>query len=322
MRLCISVFSLLLLCLFPLDAQQEYAESYIHISASVSLAEALDEIESQTNYSFIYDARVINLSEKLRSPLSGRTVFEILNLLFKDRTIVYTVMNDQIILSKKETIIQIQQKLDGKIKGIVTDHEGEPIACVNVVEKGTKNGTITDVDGRFVLELPKETTLVFSYIGYRSREIEYEGQLFLNVQLEDDTRILDEVVVTALGIEKKGSSLPYVTQLISGEELVRTKDFNFMSTLSGKMAGLQINRTSAGLASSSRVIIRGSRSVSGNNQPLYVMDGVPILCVSSEQTSTAIGGAADAGNRDAGDNISNLKGLRPLRCMGDKRRTV
>ena len=116
MRLCISVFSLLLLCLFPLDAQQEYAESYIHISASVSLAEALDEIESQTNYSFIYDARVINLSEKLRSPLSGRTVFEILNLLFKDRTIVYTVMNDQIILSKKETIIQIQQKLDGKIK--------------------------------------------------------------------------------------------------------------------------------------------------------------------------------------------------------------
>ena len=123
MRLCISVFSLLLLCLFPLDAQQEYAESYIHISASVSLAEALDEIESQTNYSFIYDARVINLSEKLRSPLSGRTVFEILNLLFKDRTIVYTVMNDQIILSKKETIIQIQQKLDGKIKGIVTDHD-------------------------------------------------------------------------------------------------------------------------------------------------------------------------------------------------------
>ena len=99
MRLCISVFSLLLLCLFPLDAQQEYAESYIHISASVSLAEALDEIESQTNYSFIYDARVINLSEKLRSPLSGRTVFEILNLLFKDRTIVYTVMNDQVILS-------------------------------------------------------------------------------------------------------------------------------------------------------------------------------------------------------------------------------
>ena len=119
-------------------------------------------------------------------------------------------------------------------------------------------------------------------------------------------RFLDEVVVTALGIEKKESSLPYATQLITGGELVRAKDFNFMSTLSGKMAGLQINRTSAGLGSSSRVIIRGSRSASGNNQPLYVIDGVPILSISSEQALTTIGGTADAGNRDAGDGISNL----------------
>ena len=249
MRLYIYIFILLLLCIFPLGAQQERSESYIRISAPVSLAGALDEIESQTNYSFIYDAQVINLSEKVRKSLSGRTVFEILNLLFKNTEIVYTVMNDQIILNKKEAIIQMQQKLDGKVKGIVTDHKGEPIACVNVVEKGTRNGTITDMDGSFVLELPEEATLVFSYIGYRSREIEYEGQLSLNVQLDDDAQILDEVVVTALGIEKKESSLPYATQLITGGELVRAKDFNFMSTLSGKMAGLQINRTSAGLGS-------------------------------------------------------------------------
>ena len=117
---------------------------------------------------------------------------------------------------------------------------------------------------------------------------------------------LKKVSKTALGIEKKESSLPYATQLITGGELVRAKDFNFMSTLSGKMAGLQINRTSAGLGSSSRVIIRGSRSASGNNQPLYVIDGVPILSISSEQALTTIGGTADAGNRDAGDGISNL----------------
>ena len=290
MRLYIYIFILLLLCIFPLGAQQERSESYIRISPPVSLAGALDEIESQTNYSFIYDAQVINLSEKVRKSLSGRTVFEILNLLFKNTEIVYTVMNDQIILNKKEAIIQMQQKLDGKVKGIVTDHKGEPIACVNVVEKGTRNGTITDMDGSFVLELPEEATLVFSYIGYRSREIEYEGQLSLNVQLEDDAQILDEVVITALGIEKKESSLPYATQLITGGELVRAKDFNFMSTLSGKMAGLQINRTSAGLGSSSRVIIRGSRSASGNNQPLYVIDGVPILSISSEPFFDDVGG--------------------------------
>ena len=155
MRLYIYIFILLLLCIFPLGAQQERSESYIRISPPVSLAGALDEIE------------VINLSEKVRKSLSGRTVFEILNLLFKNTEIVYTVMNDQIILNKKEAIIQMQQKLDGKVKGIVTDHKGEPIACVNVVEKGTRNGTITDMDGSFVLELPEEATLVFSYIGYR-----------------------------------------------------------------------------------------------------------------------------------------------------------
>ena len=110
MKLYIYIFILLLLCIFPLDAQQERSESYIRISAPVSLAGALDEIESQTNYSFIYDAQVINLSEKVRKPLSGRSVFEILNLLFKNTEIVYTVMNDQIILNKKEAIIQMQQK--------------------------------------------------------------------------------------------------------------------------------------------------------------------------------------------------------------------
>lgn len=161
MKLYIYIFILLLLCIFPLDAQQERSESYIRISAPVSLAGALDEIESQTNYSFIYDAQVINLSEKVRKPLSGRSVFEILNLLFKNTEIVYTVMNDQIILNKKEAIIQMQQKLDGKVKGIVTDHKGEPIACVNVVEKGTRNGTITDMDGSFVLELPRRLLWFF-----------------------------------------------------------------------------------------------------------------------------------------------------------------
>ena len=122
-----------------------------------------------------------------------------------------------------------------KITGTASDAEtGEPLSFITIQIKGTTAGTTSDMDGNYSIEVPnRDAILVYSYIGYRSREIEYEGQLFLNVQLEDDTRILDEVVVTALGIEKKGSSLPYVTQLISGEELARTKDFNFMSTLSG-----------------------------------------------------------------------------------------
>lgn len=306
MRLYIQILCLLLLCILRLDAQQDRADLSIRIYSPASLAEALDQIESQTDYSFIYDTQVINLSGKVTRSLSGRTVFEVLNQLFKDTGIVYTVMNDQIILNKRETIIRMQQKLDGKVTGVVTDRDGEPIACANVVEKGTGNGTITDMNGEFTLELPHEAVLVFSYIGYRSKEIEYDGQLSLDVRLEDDAQLLDEVVVTALGIEKRESSLPYATQLVKGEELTRSRDFNMMNTLSGKMAGLQINRTSSGLGGSARVIIRGSRSMSGNNQPLYVIDGVPILNYTSDQAVTTIGGVADSGNRDAGDGISNL----------------
>ena len=112
MRLYIYIFILLLLCIFPLGANRNVRNPIFVSPLRLALAGALDEIESQTNYSFIYDAQVINLSEKVRKSLSGRTVFEILNLLFKNTEIVYTVMNDQIILNKKEAIIQMQQKLE------------------------------------------------------------------------------------------------------------------------------------------------------------------------------------------------------------------
>lgn len=297
---------ILLLCVLNLDAQQNRSDTYIRVPASSHIAEALDEIEKQTDYSFIYDARIIDLSTPLNAVLEGRTVFEILSQLFKNTDIAYTVMNDQIILSKKEEIIRMRQQSAWKVTGRVTDKNGAPAMFVNVIQKGTTNGTMTDLNGHFSLSLPDKAVLVFSYVGFITQEINYEGQTAVNVQLSEDTKRLEEVVVTALGIEKKESSLPYATQFISGEELIRVKDLNLMNALSGKTAGVQINRISSGVGSSSRVVIRGSRSMSGNNQPLYVMDGMPILNWSSEQAETTIGGSADAGNRDAGDGISNL----------------
>lgn len=305
MRLCVLILSLLL-CIIHLDAQQNRPDASIHVPVSSHMADALEEIERQTNYSFLYDARVIDLSAPLTSPLEGRTVFEILNRLFKDTEIAYTIVNEQIILSKKEEIIRMRQQSMWKVTGVVTDQNGDPAAFVNVVRKGTTYGTITDLNGRFALDLPDKAILVFSYVGFVTQEIKYEGQASVNVRLTEDTKRLGEVVVTALGIEKKEYSLPYATQFIAGDELIRAKDLNLMNTLSGKLAGVQINRISSGVGSSARVVIRGSRSMSGNNQPLYVIDGVPMLNVSSEQALTTIGGNADAGNRDAGDGISNL----------------
>ncbi|MCO7112231.1 TonB-dependent receptor plug domain-containing protein [Bacteroides uniformis] len=132
------------------------------------------------------------------------------------------------------------------------------------------------------------------------------GRNNLHIRMEEKSLALEQVVVTAMGIQKKMSSLTYSTQQISSSELTRAKEPNMINTLAGKTAGVQINKT-ANLGGSAKVVIRGARSAfaSGNNQPLYVIDGVPMLNSSTESTSTVIGGNYDGLNRDAGDGISN-----------------
>ncbi|MEG2066625.1 MAG: SusC/RagA family TonB-linked outer membrane protein [Tannerellaceae bacterium] len=287
------------------EAQQRVAEVSITIQTPKRIVDVLDEIEKQTEYSFVYDARVIDLSAKISTSLNGN-LFELLHQLFKNTDIAYTIIADQIILNKKETLIRIQQQSFRKVNGVVTDEKGVPVIGANIIEKETTNGSTTDLNGRFVVNIPQKTVLHVSYIGYNPQDIVYNGQSFLRIKLTENTQQLEEVVVTALGLCKKESSLAYATQLIAGEELTRNKELNLINTLTGKLAGVQINKTSSGLIGSAKVIIRGSRSVSGNNQPLYVVDGVPMLNSISEQAMTIIGGTADAGNRDGGDGISNL----------------
>lgn len=275
-------------------------------SAGKRLSEVLEKIERQTAFSFIYDARVIDLSLVVQRDLEGKNLVDVLCVLFMDTDIAYTVVNNQVILNKKEWVMRMQEHSVQQVSGTVTDKNGEPIAGVNILVQGTTDGTVTDGDGRFVLELPLKATLDVSYIGFLPQEIAYNGERSLQIYLAENTQQLSEVVVTALGLQKKEASLPYAAQLVGGKELVRAKDLNFIQTLAGKTAGVQINRASSGLGSSARVIIRGSRSVSGNNQPLFIIDGVPMLNTTSEQAVSAIGGTANAGNRDGGDGISNL----------------
>lgn len=192
------------------------------------------------------------------------------------------------------------------VTGTVTDLKGEPIIGANIIEKGTANGTITNIDGNFTLEVESSADLVVSYIGYTPQTVPVKGKTQLTIRLEEEALTLETVVITAMGIKKKEASLTYSTQQVGGDELVRAKDSNLINSLAGKTAGVQINRSSSGLGGSAKVNIRGSRSISGNNQPLYVIDGVPMLNSTSEQASTIMGGTADAGNRDGGDGISNL----------------
>lgn len=306
MKLCF-LLSALFLC--TVINAQDTGEVLFVLKTDVSgqpISAVLDTIERQTSYSFVYDARVIDLSTPVRKDLKGSRLLNLLYSLFKDTDIAYTIVNKQIILNKKERIINMQKKSVRRLKGVVTDKNGEPVIGANILIKGTTRGTVTDLDGNFEMDLPLKATLLVSYLGYLPQEINYKGERSLQIWLAENPQELEEVVVTALGLHKKEASLPYSTQLVAGEKLVRVKDISFIQTLAGKTAGVQINRTSSGLAGSSRVLIRGCRSVSGNNQPLYVIDGVPMLNSSNEQAVSAIGGTADAGNRDGGDGISNI----------------
>ena len=192
------------------------------------------------------------------------------------------------------------------VKGVVCDAQGEAIVGVNIIEKGTMNGVTTDRRGKFSLEVDLHGTLIVSFVGYRTRIIPVEGRTDFVITLEHDYILLDDVIVTALGLQKKESALSYAAIQVDKDELIRVKNPNMIVALMGKVAGMQVNRSSSGMGGAVKVVMRGNRSVAGNNQPLYVIDGVPMLNESSEQPYTAIGGTADAGNRDAGDGISNL----------------
>lgn len=190
-----------------------------------------------------------------------------------------------------------------KITGLVTSQsDGELLVGVSVVVKGTTNGTITDVDGKYSINANKGDLLSFSYVGFLTEEITVGDQTVIEVQMVPDLQQLEEVVVTALGIVKKERGLTYSTQSVSGEELTTVKDVNMINSLSGKTAGLIIGKSSSGVGGSSRVIIRGNKSISGENQPLYVIDGIPMNNSSFGQ----IGGAQLGGTVDGGDAISNI----------------
>ncbi|WP_297908496.1 TonB-dependent receptor [uncultured Parabacteroides sp.] len=186
-----------------------------------------------------------------------------------------------------------------KITGIITDANGEPIIGANVVEKGTTNGVISGLDGSFMLEVPGNAVIEISYIGYTPQTIALKGQTTLNVTLTEDTQKIDEVVVTALGIKRQARSLGYSTTQVEGDDFTMARDPNIGNALSGKIAGVSVSGNATGTGGSSRVVIRGNASLTGNNQPLYVVDGVPF-------DNTNMSSAGQYGGLDLGDGLSNI----------------
>ncbi|MDU1889166.1 MAG: SusC/RagA family TonB-linked outer membrane protein [Dysgonomonas sp.] len=162
------------------------------------------------------------------------------------------------------------------VKGVVTDSNGEPLIGATVGEKGTTNAMMTGIDGDYTLSVSSAGTLTVTYIGFHSQEVAVNGKTTINVTLVEDSKILDEVVVTALGIKREAKSLGYAMQELKGDALLETRENNVLNALSGKVAGLQVLRSSNGVGGSSKIVLRGNNSLTGNNQPLIVIDGIPM----------------------------------------------
>ncbi|WP_192085261.1 SusC/RagA family TonB-linked outer membrane protein [Algoriphagus sp. Y33] len=192
---------------------------------------------------------------------------------------------------------QAQQRI---LKGVVTAaSDGLPLPGVTIVDKSTKAGTTTNVDGEYAISVNENTVLVFSFIGFANQEFTVGNQTELLVSLEDEASDLSEVVVTAFGMERDKKALGYSVTQLGGDRFTEARTANVGNALSGKVAGVNVTPPSTGAAGSSRVVIRGGSSLTGNDQPLYVVNGIPI-------ESGNLGNAGMWGGNDSGDGLSSI----------------
>lgn len=195
------------------------------------------------------------------------------------------------------TTLSLAQNLD--VRGRVTGEGGAPIYGANVVVKGSRQGSVTDDKGEYRLQVPKGATLTVSFIGYVAKDVAVGNSSTLDISLAPQSSVLDEVVVTALGIKKEKKALGYSVTEVKGEELSQARTVNLANNLQGRVAGLNIASPASGPGSSARIIIRGNGSLTGNNQPMIVVDGTPI-------NNENLGSAGMWGGGDSGDGISSL----------------
>ncbi|MDW3194975.1 MAG: SusC/RagA family TonB-linked outer membrane protein [Cytophagales bacterium] len=185
------------------------------------------------------------------------------------------------------------------VSGRITGDDGEPLPGVTILEKGTSNGAVTDVDGNYRITVASNATLVVSYVGFKSQEVSVGSRSVVDITLQYDVEALDEVVVTAFGLEQEQKALGYSVTEVDGDQFTKSRAINLGAALTGKVAGVNVSTPASGAAGSSRVVIRGGSSLSGNDQPLYVVNGMPI-------DNTNLGAAGLWGGNDGGDGLSSI----------------
>ena len=315
-----------LLILFFMAISSQWATAQLTLSTSrTNLGTVIKQIQSQSKYQFFYNDK---LSATSVNPLNVKeaSLENVLSTLLKGTNITFKVEDNIIYLSENNSSQEATQQKVGQertITGQVIDTKGEMLIGVSILQKGTSNGTITDMDGNYTLKVSGEQPiLVFSYIGYKTLDVPVGGQSNINVTMSDDTQVIDEVVVTALGIKREKKMLGYAVQEIKSDQLNKTGDPSVTSALQGKVAGLQMNTAGTGLGGSTKITIRGNSSLTDNNQPLWIIDGVPFSDNNSSDASyyggVDRGGASVDINPDDIETISVLKGPNAAALYGSR----
>ncbi len=296
-----------------------------------NLDKVFTEIRKQTGYDFLYNTRLLKNTVPVTVNAKNSSLENVLNQIFKNQPLTYTITENTIILKRKdERFLEEVSKFSlvpgerdvksvhaGQTQGGVTNYtievqrvavsgkvidvNGQPLIGVSVRVKDSQAGASTDVNGSFTLDAPANGILVFTYIGYVTQEVAVNGRTSVNVTMVEDRQALSEVVVTALGVTKAKRGLGYAVQEVRGDEFTEARQNNIANALTGKIAGVDATQANSGVGGSSRVIIRGNTSLNGNQQPLYVVDGMPI---NNENRGpvTSSGGL----NVDRGDGISSM----------------
>lgn len=237
-----------------------------------TVQQVLDKIEAQSEFSFFYNNKQVNVDRLVSINTKNQNVFSILNKLFDGTDVTYKVLDKSIILSIKENEGNSFPKTDKKVSGIVLDEKGEPVIGANVMVKGTTNGTVTDMDGKFSLQIPEGTELEVSYIGFLTQMVKVTGDK-VSVVIKEDTQKLDEVVVVGYGTMKK-SDLTGSISVTKSDDLLKSQPFSALDGLKGKASGVNVFSNSGQPGGGMRVVIRGVGSINSSSDPLYVVDGV------------------------------------------------
>ena len=277
---------------------------------NVPLAKVFYAIEKQTGYTVFANKELLRGVKPVTVSLQNMPLKDFLEATLRNQPIDFEINNRTIFIKEKPVSASAAftpkaaldvNMLFQDVTGRITGTGGVPLEGATVAVKGTPKAVTTDAEGRYTIQAEPDQVLVISYIGYQTQEEPVKNRRTIHVTMTEADTQMDQVVVTALGIKKKTKALTYSVQEISGDEVNRVKDPSFINSLAGKVAGVTINSSAAGVGGSTRVVMRGTKSIFGNNNALYVVDGIPLPQLNSEQPGDVFSGAGQTG-----DGISNL----------------